>query len=97
MSEKTGTDGAQLLSNLSGMPRDKVLEIWEEVKINSAKLKNCIRHRFEQQSVKLGDKITCVNCGGVMSLSSAGEYVRGYKASGGDSDDVWPGFFKDKG
>ena len=91
-----GTDGAKLLSDLSGVSRADVLSIWEEVKANRAKLDACARHRFLPVPVKMGDKVTCVVCGGILSLSALDSYVRGYKASGGNPDDIWPGYFKEK-
>lgn len=83
-------DGAAALSQLSGIPREKVLSIWEQVKANSARLKGCARHRFSGGKVKIGQKMTCLVCGGEMDLPRIGEYIRGYKAGGGSADDIWP-------
>lgn len=86
------TDGVKLLADFSGLSKTKVLSIWEEVKENAAKLKACPRHRFPGGDVKLGQRVTCLECGGWMNLTRAGEYVNGYEAAGGDADNVWPGW-----
>ena len=85
-------DGAALLGRLAGIPREEVLSIWEQVKVNKAKLDNCAQHRFEAKPVKIGERQTCLACGGNMSLSAVGEYIHGYEAHGGNADDVWPGY-----
>lgn len=85
-------DGAAVLSRVSGLSRDDVLQIWEEVKANKARLDACPRHRFPGGSVKIGQKVICQACGGGMSLTDAGSYVRGYEAKGGSADDIWHGW-----
>lgn len=72
-------------------PND-ALSPWEQVKANRAKLKACKRHRFEPKSVKLGEKQTCLECGGQISLTDMGQYIAGYVAGGGSADDIWPGY-----
>ena len=89
-------DGAEALSKISGLGRDEIRGIWEQVKANSAKLRSCNRHRFEASQVKLGQKMICLNCGGTISLTDVGYYIRGYEANGGNADDIWPGFHKPK-
>lgn len=84
-------DGAEALSKVSGIPRTEVLSIWEQVKANSAKLRACPRHRFPGGDVKIGQKLTCLACGGEMGIPSIADYVRGYEAAGGSADDIWPG------
>jgi hypothetical protein len=85
-------DGAKALSEISGIPREEVLDIWAQVKANQVKLKACTKHRFEGGLVKIGQQIVCLNCGGKMGLVQAGRYVEGYEAAGGNIDDVWPGY-----
>lgn len=85
-------DGAALLARLGNVSREEVLSIWDEVKANRAKLEGCARHRFEAKPVKIGEKQTCMACGGEMTLVAVGDYIRGYEAKGGDADDVWPGY-----
>lgn len=85
------------------MAKNKILSrkeagsIWQMVKENRAKLNGCNQHTFDPaQYDRLGAKLTCLKCGGVMPATDVGEYVRGFRAAGGDPDLVWPGFF-DKG
>jgi hypothetical protein len=85
-------DGATELSRVTGMPRAEILSLWEEVKVNMAKLNACPRHRFTPVPVKLGDKFTCTVCGGVTGPTDLGNYIKGYRAHGGDADDIWPGW-----
>jgi hypothetical protein len=67
--------------------------MWEEVKANQSRLDGCPAHRFDMgEVVMLGQRIKCEACGGIMSLTDATMYVRGYKAAGGDPNNVWPGF-----
>ena len=92
--KKTKTDGAELLSRLSGISRDEVLALWQQVKDNKAKLKSCARHRVDVDpaSVNIGMRLRCVSCGGEMSLSDIGSYIGGYVSNGGSADDIWPGY-----
>jgi hypothetical protein len=72
--------------------------IWAEIRANRRKLDECPRHLFvtaltnEELRVALGQRVTCLNCGGSLQLTQAGEYVRGYAAAGRDPNDVWPGW-----
>jgi hypothetical protein len=84
------TDGVDQLSNMSGLSRDGIKNIWKEVQANHAKLASCPRHRFEGGSVKIGQKVTCLNCGGMTGLVHVGDYIDGYRAAGGDVNDIWP-------
>lgn len=66
--------------------------LWAEVKENRRKIRGCPRHRFEAMKIVLGQRIQCQNCNGMMGLIPIGEYIAGYKAAGGDTNDIWPGF-----
>lgn len=66
--------------------------IWEEVKANNAKLRSCPRHRFPAGPVGLGQKHTCLDCGGRIDGVALLNYLAGYEAAGGDPHDVYPGF-----
>lgn len=90
-------DGAEDISRMTGLSRDKVISLWEEVKENVRRLDGCERHKFDAPLVKIGEKLTCQNCGGVLSLSDISQYVRGFRAAGGDPELVYPGFFKARG
>ena len=84
------TDGAKMLSDMSGIPREEIMSLWDQVKENHRKLRECKRHRFSGGKVSLGQKVICLECGGEMGLVSVGDYIRGYEAHGGNADDVWP-------
>lgn len=94
MTEKT-YDGTEVLSRVSGLSKDAVRGIWEDVKANSARLRACARHRFDGD-FQIGKRKVCLVCGGGMSLTDIGNYIRGYEAAGGNADAVWPGFQKPK-
>lgn len=67
--------------------------LWEEVKENNRKIRECPRHRFAHvNAVKLGQKFQCQVCRGTMGLIEIGNYIAGFKAAGGKVDDIWPGF-----
>lgn len=69
--------------------------LWAEVRENNRKIRECQRHRFKHvEAVKLGQKFQCQSCGGTMGLIGIGDYISGYKAAGGDVNDIWPGFEK---
>ena len=85
-------DGAAEFSRITGRSREEILSIWEEVKANKARLDACPRHRFTPVPVRLGDRFTCTACGGVVNLADLGNYVKGYRAAGGDPNDIWPGW-----
>lgn len=72
-----------------------VKAIWEEVKDNQKKIRGCKRHDFGNAGlVKIGQKLTCKNCGGAMGLAEIGNYIRGYQAAGGSGTDIiadWQG------
>jgi anaerobic ribonucleoside-triphosphate reductase len=86
------TNGAEMLSNMSGLTTDEVKKIWAGVKENQTKLRACPKHRFEGGKVKIGQKVTCLNCGAETGLVSAGDYIAGYKAAGGNPNDIWPDY-----
>jgi len=65
-----------------------------EVQANRAKIDSCARHRFEigDPPYRFGAKFECTNCGGTMDAVQAFRYCQGYKAAGGDPNDVIPGY-----
>lgn len=65
-------------------------QILIEVKENLARIGGCPKHRFHGFAAKFGDRLECSNCGGKMNLLDVGEYIAGYKAAGGDVNDIWP-------
>lgn len=81
------------LGDATGLGRSDLQQIWDDVKVNNARLRACAKHRFEGGEIKkLGDKYTCQNCGGTMDISRIGSYVEGYVAAGCDPNDIWPGW-----
>ena len=85
-------DGSVMLSEVSGIDRKEVLDLWAEVRANRARLDACSRHRFSVETVKLGQKLVCDACGGQMSLIDVGNYIRGYQAAGASASDIWPAY-----
>lgn len=63
--------------------------LWDEVQGNLTKLTACPRHRFGG-TYRLGERKVCERCGGSMTLTAIGEYIRGFKAAGGSVDEIWP-------
>lgn len=66
--------------------------LWQQVQANSAKLRGCKRHRFPAGAIKLGQKHTCLDCGGEIDGFALHHYIAGYEAGGGDAADIYPGF-----
>lgn len=64
------------------------------LKCELARLDGCARHRFElgDPPYRFGAKFTCTVCGGEMDAVQAFRYCQGYKAAGGDPNDVIPGY-----
>ena len=68
--------------------------LWQEVKENHAKLYNCPKHKFPEMTkvMAISNKlIICENCGGGMRSIDIQKYCRGYKAAGGNPDDICKG------
>lgn len=60
-------DGIGVMSELTGLTRDDVASIWDEVKVNHAKLAVCAEHKFSLTSkgrTFIDDRHTCDKCGG---------------------------------
>jgi hypothetical protein len=66
--------------------------IWAEIKANASLLKACPRHKIDPEARRFGKKSVCLNCHGQMDLGEWLSYTAGYKAAGGNPDDVWPGW-----
>lgn len=79
------------------MNKNEALSLWESVKENSRKLKECKKHFF---GGVIGDGVStgytspsarkrkCSNCGGLMEDQAVITYVRGFKAAGGNPDEI---------
>lgn len=61
-----GADSLQTLCDAVGVSRPSMLELWDAVKANSAKLESCQRHDFValETERRLGGKYRCSACGG---------------------------------
>ena len=86
-------DGLDRIAQVTGLSRGDVDDILVQVRANQAKLSGCKQHRFDGgKTVKLGMKCECLACGGTISLTDAGWYIKGFEAAGGSADDIWPGY-----
>lgn len=66
-----------------------------EIKENHAKLNGCARHCFDNETkppLPFAMRLTCRNCGGNMDAVQAFRYCQGFKAAGGNPNDVMPGY-----
>jgi len=61
------------------------------IRFNRIKLDCCKQHKFNPVTLPLNPqgKVVCMNCEGYMDLGSANQYMRGFEAAGGDSNEVW--------
>ena len=71
--------------------KETAQKIWEQVKENLSKLNSCSSHTFGD--VLGGKEMThqsfpCKKCGGLMRSHDIFVYTKGYKAAGGNPDDV---------
>lgn len=60
------TDSVDTISGLTGLPRKDLLDIWEQVKANTARLDACARHEFEAitPARPLKQRYRCIRCQG---------------------------------
>jgi hypothetical protein len=63
-----------------------------EVQENARRLRGCALHRFAAVDRKLGQKFECLECGGTIDGVRLLFYIDGYKAAGGDPNDIWTGW-----
>lgn len=68
--------------------------ILDAIKANRTKIDGCAKHLFPMGDppYPFGMKLTCTNCGGTMDSIQAFRYTQGYKAAGGNPNDVIPGY-----
>lgn len=71
------------------MPREAILS-------RVRQLDRCPRHLFPAADAGTAHKATCLACGGTLDLTAIRFYIRGYMAAGGNSEEIWPGFFEVK-
>ena len=66
------------LSRATGIERETIVSIWEEVRANSARLESCARHAFpDPEPGRLAGRYTCANCQGWADGSAVFWYRRG--------------------
>lgn len=72
--------------------RSRNRDMLKAIRANRARLDACPKHRFElsEPPYHIGQDATCVNCHGEMKLTQIDEYVRGYRAAGGNPCDIVP-------
>jgi hypothetical protein len=73
-------DGIDVLSKVSGIPKEEVNDIWKKVKENHAKLDSCVRpHDFVpiNENGRLPRKYLCSKCLGVVDSVHASFYKQG--------------------
>lgn len=68
-------------------------KIIEEIRENHKKQDSCDLHQFEvpKAGCRLGQYYTCKNCGWKTRIVEIGLYALGYKAGGGNPNDVMEG------
>lgn len=61
-------DSVDTISKFSGLPREDLLAIWNDVKGNHARLNSCAYHEFEllEGGQLLKRKYRCKHCAGVV-------------------------------
>ena len=91
MDEWKKHNGVDALSRMSGLSKDRVHEIWNDVKVNIEKLKGCDGHRFGEigGDGRPSERCICKNCGGTMTVMAIITYGRGYEHAGGNLSDVY--------
>lgn len=76
-------DGAGALGELSGLGRPAMVEIWEQVKANHAKLNACPWHEFEavpMSEAGLKRRYRCIHCGGEIDQHAHHWHEQGRRA-----------------
>lgn len=66
--------------------------ILAEIKENRQRLDECPRHYWPTMTCAIDAVCMCANCGGYMKVLEAAEYLNGYRAAGGNPNDVLPGY-----
>lgn len=76
------------------MNKDEAAAQFAKVQENRAKIDACLKHRFDigDPPYRFGAKFTCTNCGGTMDAVQAFRYCQGFKAAGGNPNEVIPGY-----
>jgi hypothetical protein len=67
----------------------------ERIKENRNKLDSCKKHLFNidiKPPYPLNFKLKCHNCNAIMDALEVNQYIRGYEATGGNPNEILPGF-----
>lgn len=65
-------------------------DLMQQIRENRIRLDSCKRHLFDpNDEVKAGAKLICQSCKGKIDMLDAAEYIKGFKAAGGDPCLVW--------
>jgi hypothetical protein len=68
-------------------------KLFAEVVENNRRWTSCDGHRFAAiEPYRIGQRHTCIKCGGTKSMIDIMYYLEGYEAAGGDPNDVMPGY-----
>jgi len=70
-------DTLDILSKMSKLRKDKIKEIWEQVKVNSALLDSCSKHNFELMKDRKDRRYKCTNCNGELDTVNVIWYNKG--------------------
>jgi hypothetical protein len=62
-----------------------------EVKENLRKRRACPQHLFPPAEAKMQTRVVCTRCTAWLGTCDALAYCEGFRAAGGDTDEVWPG------
>lgn len=80
---KNPKSGLDVLSSATRLSKQELRDIFAEVQQNHRILAACTRHQFEGRAVRsLGEKHTCLNCGGVMPGERIAVYAEGVRHAG---------------
>jgi hypothetical protein len=87
------TDAVEQLADLTGVSPEDVKRAWEAARQNFEQLEACSAHHFDStEPVKPGLTVRCKKCGGLMTMQQAAMYATGFRAAGGDPNEVWPAY-----
>lgn len=79
------------------MNNEEARSLMRDIRENAEKIRKCSQHVFgdvlggpdnEGSVYNYNARRTCMECGGTMKETEIVNYARGYKAAGGDPDDI---------
>lgn len=66
-----------------------------KIKENHERINSCKKHAFDfpkDRPLGFGEKLVCLNCGGAMDAIEAFRYCQGFKAAGGNPNEIIENF-----